>query len=250
MAHELFHVLTRNHPEFKENMYRLIGFTVDEKEPAFTEEVRAQICSNPDVESYNNHGTFIVKGEPVEATIVTVFDGEYQSGDVMLEHVVPALVPIDSPDHIIPLEDVDNFYEVVGSNTKYVIAAEECLADNFSFAIANGLDEDYATPAIPAAMIDYLSTGEETVPVTGEAAAEAAEEVIEEAEEIETEIETEEAEEAEETEATAEGDKSVDEIAHEVVRGLWGDGVDRVEALEEAGYDPVAVQERVNELMM
>ena len=45
------------------------------------------------------------------------------------------------------------------------------------------------------------------------------------------------------------GDKSVEEIAQEIIRGLWGDGIDRIEALEAAGYDPAAVQARVNELM-
>lgn len=43
--------------------------------------------------------------------------------------------------------------------------------------------------------------------------------------------------------------KTIDEIAKEVIQGLWGSGTDRQTRLREAGYDPVAVQNRVNELL-
>ena len=41
----------------------------------------------------------------------------------------------------------------------------------------------------------------------------------------------------------------VDTIAKEVIRGKWGNGAERKRRLKEAGYDPVAVQRRVNEIM-
>lgn len=43
--------------------------------------------------------------------------------------------------------------------------------------------------------------------------------------------------------------KSVDEIAREVIRGEWGNGSDRKNRLTSAGYDYSAVQKRVNELL-
>ena len=43
--------------------------------------------------------------------------------------------------------------------------------------------------------------------------------------------------------------KSMDEIAHEVIRGDWGNGADRRNRLTSAGYDYVAVQAKVNELL-
>ena len=43
--------------------------------------------------------------------------------------------------------------------------------------------------------------------------------------------------------------KSVDEIAREVIQGLWGNGQDRANRLKEAGYDSAAVQNRVNQLL-
>ena len=43
--------------------------------------------------------------------------------------------------------------------------------------------------------------------------------------------------------------KSVDEIAREVIKGLWGNGSARVNKLTQAGYDAAAVQKRVNQLL-
>ncbi len=43
--------------------------------------------------------------------------------------------------------------------------------------------------------------------------------------------------------------KSVDELAHEVIRGDWGNGTDRKNRLIKAGYDYNAVQIRVNEIL-
>lgn len=288
LSHELFHVISRNDPEFKENMYRLIGFTVDDKEPDFTDEVRSRLLSNPDVSGYNSHATFTIDGVPTEATLVTYLPDGYTEGAVMLEEAAPGLVPIDQPDRIVPAEEVPDFFDVIGYNTGYAIAAEEVLADNFSFAVTYGMYPDYPNKAIPAGILSYLATGEETVTVTGDATeaaeaevaallngeseeewilegdaldealkgleeignaaeAEALEEAAEENTEERVGLVEEAAEEASEPAQT--GDKSVEEIAQEIIRGLWGDGIDRIEALEAAGYDPAAVQARVNELM-
>lgn len=43
--------------------------------------------------------------------------------------------------------------------------------------------------------------------------------------------------------------KSIDEIAREVIAGKWGNGSERKKKLQAAGYDPSAVQKRVNELL-
>lgn len=43
--------------------------------------------------------------------------------------------------------------------------------------------------------------------------------------------------------------ESVDAIAHEVIRGDWGNGYERKQKLTAAGYDYSAVQKKVNELL-
>jgi lysozyme len=43
--------------------------------------------------------------------------------------------------------------------------------------------------------------------------------------------------------------KSVDQIAREVIHGFWGNGNDRILHLKQAGYDPIQIQKRVNQLL-
>ena len=43
--------------------------------------------------------------------------------------------------------------------------------------------------------------------------------------------------------------KTVDEVAKEVIKGLWGNGADRKKRLEAAGYNYYEVQNRVNQLL-
>ena len=42
---------------------------------------------------------------------------------------------------------------------------------------------------------------------------------------------------------------SVDEVAQEVLQGLWGNGQERYDSLTNAGYDAQAVQDRVNNIL-
>lgn len=44
-------------------------------------------------------------------------------------------------------------------------------------------------------------------------------------------------------------EKTIDELAWEVISGIWGNGEERYERLTEAGYDYDAVQKRVNEIL-
>ena len=43
--------------------------------------------------------------------------------------------------------------------------------------------------------------------------------------------------------------KSAEEVAKEVIRGLWGNGAERKRRLADAGYDFSAVQTKVNEML-
>lgn len=43
--------------------------------------------------------------------------------------------------------------------------------------------------------------------------------------------------------------KTTDEVAREVIKGLWGNGTARKKALKAAGYNPTIIQKRVNVLL-
>ena len=47
----------------------------------------------------------------------------------------------------------------------------------------------------------------------------------------------------------AQPERTVDQVAREVIAGEWGNGAERKKRLSAAGYDPAAVQKRVNELL-
>lgn len=51
------------------------------------------------------------------------------------------------------------------------------------------------------------------------------------------------------TAVTTSSKKSIDEIAREVIQGLWGNGQDRKDRITKAGYDYSSVQKKVNELL-
>ncbi|MCR5413216.1 MAG: hypothetical protein K6F50_00625 [Kiritimatiellae bacterium] len=159
MSHELFHVLTRSDAEFKKKMYATIGFTMCE-EIKFPDEVRSHIMNNPDVESFDAKAVFTIDGKPTEAVIVAYLPDLDRKGRGALRSMRAAVVPVDDPGRAIMSDQVPDFWNVVGRNTEYVIAAEECLADNFSFAcLRYGNPVGYAvlpTPEIPERIISVL----------------------------------------------------------------------------------------------
>ncbi len=225
LSRELFYVLAENDPSFKENMYNIIGFNLNEKAPEFSDDVKKLLVFDPALGDYRASAVFTIDGKPTEAVIVAYVDPNVSEGEV--GDILSGVVPVDKPDRIYPSEEIPDFLDVTGYNTGYSRTAEECLADNFGYAITLGAEEDYESPAIIEEILGYLATGEETAPVTGEFTPE----------------------DSTPAQSTAEGSKSVEEVADEVVRGLWGNGTERIEALEAAGYDSSAVQNEVNRLM-
>lgn len=134
VAHELFHVLSRQSRDFRAGIYSVIGFKLC-GEPAFSPEVRARLVANPDVERYDCKAVFTIDGRPAEATIVATFDDKAPAGASLMERMPAGIVPVAKPDRVIPVDEVPDFWKVVGRNTPYVIAAEECLAENFTYAV-------------------------------------------------------------------------------------------------------------------
>ncbi len=79
-----------------------------------------------------------------------------KAGDTFFDNMATALVPTDGTDTYYISEDAENFYEIFGENTDYTIDPEECMADNFSFAMYYGLDHTYANPEIIEYIINRL----------------------------------------------------------------------------------------------
>lgn len=148
IAHELFHLLTRQNADFKKDIYQVIGFDTTEKEILFPSDLAEMRISNPDISRYDSYGTFTIGGQKQYCTMVIYTDKPYD-GKTLFEYLKIGLVPLNG--EFIPvqksgktiiysLDDATDFYTQVGKNTSYVINPEEIMADNFAFTLIGKKD--------------------------------------------------------------------------------------------------------------
>lgn len=164
IAHELFHCLTRNSPTFRSQMYSLIGFTATGVDFVFSPDIQNRILANPDVEHIDNYAEFTINGEKRNCELLVLYTKTWEEayaevGDEasFFDFQEVVLVPIDVLDTYYLVEEASDFWDVVGRNTDYVTAPEECLADNFGYTLVYGLDgKEYQTPELIANIINAL----------------------------------------------------------------------------------------------
>lgn len=164
VTHELFHCLTRNHPDFRADMYGMLGFTVEAEDYAFPQSIRDVMISNPDVGHHNSHATFIIGGQPVDCTVIFTTARPFeQPGDSFFDDMVTGLVPVDDLSTMYTSDEAENFWDMFGRNTDYVIDPGETLADNFSLTLmARGDSRYFTSPEIVEAIDAYLKSAEWT----------------------------------------------------------------------------------------
>lgn len=142
LAHELFHVLTRNHPDFREKMYRLIGFSIAPEEFKVPADLRDVLISNPDVNRFDSYARFRIKGEDRSCAMLIYANKPYEGGS-FFNYLTIGLMPLkdgkaeqqDGKTVIYGIKDAENFFDLVGRNTDYIINPEEILAENFAFLL-------------------------------------------------------------------------------------------------------------------
>lgn len=156
VAHELFHCLTRNHPDFRKDIYEILGFTVVEEDYVFPQEIADAIISNPDVGHHNSYAAFEINGVMRNCVVVFTAGMFEKPGDNFFSSEQTCLVPIDTLDVMYRSEDAANFWDVFGRNTGYVIDPEETLADNFAMLMIYGTERDYETPELIFSIDAYL----------------------------------------------------------------------------------------------
>ncbi len=147
LAHEMFHVLTRNNPEFREKMYSLIGFKMLAEEVKLPDNFAQRLITNPDILRRDSYATFLINGKETDCTMFIYASKPYEGGD-FFSYIKIGLVEIDrntcsavTKNGQVVLHELDeatDFYDKVGRNTNYVFDPEEILAENFSLMIAGG----------------------------------------------------------------------------------------------------------------
>ena len=160
--HELFHCLTRANRDFQREMYAIIHFTIQEEDFPLPVSVFEYHISNPDVEHHNSYASFLIDGKMIDCFTDFVTTKHFENpGETFFSFSTTALVPIDGTDTYYTPDQAANFDEVFGTNTGYVIDPEECMADNFSYALCYGMNgpdgTGYPNPEIIEAILAYLA---------------------------------------------------------------------------------------------
>ena len=166
VAHELFHCLTRNSPDFRRGMYNLIGFTVMEKDHVFAPAIQQKILTNPDVEHIDNYAEFTINGVKRKCELIVLYTHSWEeavakvgeSKATFFDFNQSVLVPIDKPDTYYPISEASDFWDIVGQNTPYVLAPEECLADNFAMAVLSGSEAKFKSQKLIDDIISFLKS--------------------------------------------------------------------------------------------
>lgn len=151
MWHEMWHVISRNNPELRKQMYSLIGFNVLPYEIDIPAEIKSHILCNPDVERHDSYATFTIHDKPTDCMLLLYTpESEYIEGTILNDYVGETagywLLALDSTTHkpyrkdgkwvIYNCTEVSDFDKVMSNgNTSYCDDPEECMAENFSFAM-------------------------------------------------------------------------------------------------------------------
>ena len=158
IIHELSHCLSRLYPEYRQALYSLVHFTVLDQEIDVPEEIRSKIIANPDVEHHNSYATFTIGGEKKDCYLVFLTDSVFENpGDTFFSGMYSGVIPLDGS-AVYRVEEVDDFWDIVGRNTDYVEDPEELMATNFAYAILHLEDGygDFKNPEILEGIIEYL----------------------------------------------------------------------------------------------
>jgi hypothetical protein len=170
ICHELFHVLSRQNLELREQLYATIGFTkCDEIE--FPCELASRKITNPDAPRNDHfirlqHGGRECLAVPILFSTSEVYNVE--RGGEFFEYLnfqflavekslnsqhLKAIYENSAPKLIAP-QAVSGFLEQIGRNTQYVIHPEEILADNFALLVLG--EEKPPSPEILQKMKEVL----------------------------------------------------------------------------------------------
>ena len=140
----------------------MIHFTVADSDFEIPSCVAEYCLSNPDVEHHDSYATFVIDGQEIDCFTAWITTKQYEKGvSGWSDYETTALIPIDGTDIYYTREQASNFYEVFGENTQYVIDPEECMADNFMYAMLYGISgkdgKGYPNPEIIQGIIDVVS---------------------------------------------------------------------------------------------
>ena len=157
--HELFHIISRNNTQLRDELYALIGF-----HPcgvvSLPDDLMPRRISNPDAPVVE-HCIRVTENDmphwvaPVLFSRIPEYDPKV--GGTFFRYLEMRLMAIDR-DTAKPIlrddkpvmfqpRELEGFFEQIGNNTSYILHPEETLANNFVFLITK--KQGLANPEIP-----------------------------------------------------------------------------------------------------
>jgi hypothetical protein len=164
ILHEVFHVLSRQNPELRKNLYGTIGFRqINQVE--YPKELLNRKITNPD--GVDNGWLISVRfqGQPISVVPVLFASSaryDLSKGGKFFDYLVFRLLAVAQEDNqwhpkllaghpeLLDVQKVQGYVEQIGRNTDYIIHPDEILAVNFVHLI-NG-DTNLPDPQILAGM--------------------------------------------------------------------------------------------------
>jgi len=168
IAHELFHILSRQNPAMRETLYQAIGFTpcAEVELPA---SLQARKITNPDAPRNDHSIRLRVDGKEVTAVPI-LFSGtekyDTHRGGEFFSYMQFQFLILENGSgslragEMVPPSRIAGFFEAVGRNTDYVIHPEEILAENFALLVLN--QQRVASPALLERIRQILIRGEQS----------------------------------------------------------------------------------------
>lgn len=151
ILHELFHVLSRLNPDFRKNMYDIIGFKLM-PELDYPDDIADLRITNPDAPQTDSYIQLKVDGEERAYMMVLYASKPYNGTGGFFEYLKVGFLRLKNeanqmkvdPDlKIYSLGEMAGFFDKIGRNTSYIIHPEEIMAENFAMTIlANKTAQD------------------------------------------------------------------------------------------------------------
>lgn len=172
MAHELFHVISRQHPILRDQLYSLIGF--NKANPIqLPEKISSLRITNPDAPVIEHVMQLTLSpGRTVHVApmLVAKFDYTEDGPANLFAYLSFKLMQVKvSPDGWIADQEkgsaifhspnTADFRRQIGKNTSYIIHPEEILADNFALIMTNGkVVDSWLTEKMKTVIKTYFET--------------------------------------------------------------------------------------------
>ncbi len=172
LAHELFHIWSRNNPVGRDRLYNSIGFEKCPPLSGLAPGFESILITNPDAHLYDYWFVTKIEGKKgyvMPLLLATSSYDESVGGEffhyftlyfMALREQDGATIPLvkDSRYALLAIDQVEGYDERVGRNTDYIIHPDEILADNFVYLINE--KKGLASPEIVAGMKRILASSQ------------------------------------------------------------------------------------------